>query len=423
MAEGAVRRARRRSTGTVAGAEHPRTRHRVAPTGLRIARPRRSRVPDAAAETRTSLRLLLIPAVSLTLVGIVMVLSASSVSAITECGSGFCFFLRQVIYALVGMGALVVARRLDYHVWQRVSVPLLGVSVLLLLLALHPAAGVSAYGASRWLSLGPVTIQPSEIAKLALIAFASTVIVRKWKRLDDPWHLAIPLVPVVIAVAGIVILQRDLGTTIILCGTVFVMLFVAGVRIRYLGVAGLGALAAAAVLILGEGYRRARFLSSFHPFADPQGSGYQLIQGYIALGSGGWFGVGLGASRQKWQYVPNAHTDFIFAILGEELGFIGELVVLALFATLIYAGIRISVRAPDTFGRLLAAGITAWLGLQTIVNLGAVTGLVPITGVPLPLVSFGGSALVATLTAIGVLANVARASGQTSRRTPRGTQR
>ena len=421
MAERAVRRARRRSTGVVAGAERPRTRDSTAPAGLRIVRPPRSRTRDTAAETRTNLRLLLIPAVSLTLIGIVMVLSASSVSAITECGSGFCFFFRQVIYAIVGMGALLVVRRLDYHVWQRVSVPLLGVSVFLLLLALHPTAGVSAYGASRWLNVGPVTIQPSEIAKLALIAFAATVIVRKWKRLDDPWHVAIPLVPVVIVVAGIVILQRDLGTTIILCGTVFVMLFVAGVRLRYLGVAGLGALVFAAVLILGEGYRRARFLSAFHPFADPQGTGYQLIQGYIALGSGGWFGVGLGASRQKWQYVPNAHTDFIFAILGEELGLLGELVVLALFAMVIYAGVRISVRAPDTFGRLLAAGITAWLGLQTIVNLGAVTGLLPITGVPLPLVSFGGSALVATLTGIGALASVARASGGTAPRRRRGT--
>jgi len=235
------------------------------------------------------------------------------------------------------------------------------------------------------------------------------VLSAKWKRLDDLGHLLVPIVPVLALVAGIVILQRDLGTTVILCGSVFLLLFVAGVRLRYLAVGGLMGLLLSAALIFGEGYRKDRWLSFMDPGADPSGAGYQLIQGYIAFGSGGWFGVGLGASRQKWAYVPNAHTDFIFAILGEELGLIGEFVVLALFGLLVYAGIRIAVRAPDTFGRLLAAGITGWLGLQAIVNLGAVTGLMPITGVPLPFVSFGGSALVVTLAAVGVLASIARA--------------
>jgi cell division protein FtsW len=163
-------------------------------------------------------------------------------------------------------------------------------------------------------------------------------------------------------------------------------------------------------MVLGTAYRRARFLSFLDPKLDPSGASYQLTQGLISLGSGGWFGVGLGASRGKWQYVPNAHTDFIFAILGEELGFVGELVVLACFVMLIYAGVRIALRAPDIFGRLLATGITAWIGVQAVVNLGAVTGLLPITGVPLPLVSFGGSALIVTLAAIGVLASIARTS-------------
>ncbi len=188
------------------------------------------------------------------------------------------------------------------------------------------------------------------------------------------------------------------------------MLFIAGVRMRYLAVTGVVSLAGLAYLILGTAYRRARFLSFVDPWKDPRYTGYQLIQGLIALGSGGWFGVGLGASRQKWAYLPNAHTDFIFAVLGEELGLFGELVVLALFGLVVYAGIRIAVRAPDTFGRLLAAGITAWIGLQAIVNLGAVTGLLPITGVPLPFLSFGGSALIVSLGAVGVLASIARAS-------------
>jgi cell division protein FtsW len=337
------------------------------------------------------------------------VLSASSVSAYEQLGSSFVFFNRQVIYAAIGIGALVVCARLPYRAWQRLSVPVLFAATVLMLLALHPAAGAPVYGASRWIVVGPVSLQPSELAKLGLIAFTATVLVRKWSRLDEPAHLALPIAPVVAVVAGIVILQRDLGTTIILCGSVFMVLFAAGVRLRYLAVTGIAGLVATAALVFGESYRRERLLAAFHPQSDPLGAGYQLMQGYIALGSGGWWGVGLGASRQKWQYVPNAHTDFIFAILGEELGLAGELVVLSMFVLIVYAGFRIAMNAPDAFGRLLAAGITSWIGLQAIVNLGAVTGLLPVTGVPLPFVSFGGSALVVSLAAIGVLASIARA--------------
>jgi cell division protein FtsW len=369
-------------------------------------RRRRERVAAA----RTSQVFLLAPTVLLTVSGLVVVFSASSVSAFTTYGSSYWFFNRQLMYAAIGATLLLLTSRMRYRAWRRLSVPFLIVTIGLLLLALHPAAGTSAYGASRWIDLGSFTLQPSEFAKLALVAFAATVLTKKWNRLDDPLHLVIPLGIAVALVAGIVIMQRDLGTTLILAGTVFLLLYVAGVRLRYLVVGGLFGLLCTAYLIFGEGYRRSRFLSFSDPWADAQNTGYQLIQGLIALGSGGWFGVGLGASRQKWEFVPNAHTDFIFAILGEELGFLGGLVVLALFASLIYAGIRIAVRAPDTFGRLLAAGITTWIGLQAIVNLGAVTGLLPITGVPLPLVSFGGSALIVTLAAIGVLSNIARAS-------------
>jgi cell division protein FtsW len=350
------------------------------------------------------------------MIGLVMVLSASSVSAYTTYGSSFWFFNRQALYAVGGVVALLLAARMRYSVWMRLSLPFLIATTALLILALHPASGVSSYGASRWIDLGSFTLQPSEFAKLALIAFGATVLTAKWNRLDDPVHLVIPLGIVSVLVAGIVIMQRDLGTTVILAGSVFMLLFASGVRVRYLVVTGCFGLAASFYLILSEGYRWTRLLSFLHPWQDARDSGYQLVQGLIALGSGGWLGVGLGASRQKWQWVPNAHTDFIFAILGEELGLIGELVVLALFVLLVYAGIRIAVRAPDTFGRLLAAGITSWLGLQAIVNLGAVTGLLPVTGVPLPLVSFGGSALIATLGAVGVLASIARAGASPGRR-------
>jgi cell division protein FtsW len=407
--------ARRRRAEPERGGPDARRRHRTASDADRpalhavpseAARRRRERVAAA----RTNQVLLLAPTALLTVAGLVMVFSASSVSAFTTYGSSFWFFNRQLLYAGVGSVLLILTSRMRYRVWQRLSVPFLAVTIGLLMLALHPAAGTSAYGASRWIDLGSFTLQPSEFAKLALVAFTATVLTKKWNRLDDPMHLVIPLGIVVALVAGIVILQRDLGTTLILVGTVFLLLFVAGVRLRYLLITGAFGLLCTAYLIFGEGYRRTRLLSFSDPWADAQNTGYQLIQGLIALGSGGWFGVGLGASRQKWEFVPNAHTDFIFAIIGEELGFLGGLAIVALFAALIYAGIRIAVRAPDTFGRLLAAGITAWIGLQAIVNLGAVTGLLPITGVPLPLVSFGGSALIVTLAGIGVLSNIARCS-------------
>ena len=386
---------------------------------LQLVRAETRPAKDPLQVTRRSIALLLLPALTLTLVGIVEVLSASSVSAYEELGSSFFFFNRQVIYAAIGVVALVVAWRLPYRAWQRLSVPLLIVSLGLMLLALHPAAGTSAYGASRWIVFGPVTVQPSELAKLAMVAFTATVLVRKWSHLHEPMHLVVPLAPVVAIVAGIVLLQRDLGTTIVVASSVYLVLFAAGVRLRFLFWTGLVGLGLSAALIFGEAYRRERFLIALNPWKDPLDKGYQQIQGYIALGSGGWWGVGLGASRQKWQYVPNAHTDFIFAILGEEMGLFGELVVIAMFAVLVYAGVRIAMNAPDTFGRLLAAGITSWLGAQAIVNLGAVTGLLPITGVPLPFVSFGGSALIVSLTGIGVLASIARESGAAGRRKAR----
>ncbi len=376
---------------------------RVVPSPAR--RPKKS--PAAAA--RTSVILLLVSAALLTTIGVVEVFSASSVYAFTNYDNSFWFLERQAIYAAIGIGALLLTARMRYTAWRRLSGPLVVVAVVLLLLALHPTAGSSVYGASRWIGLGPLTLQPAEFAKLALIAFSAAVLAQKERKLDDWLHLALPLGPVVLLVAAIVMLQRDLGTTTVIVGSVLMMLFVAGARLRHLLVTGVITLGGLSYLIFGEAYRRARFLSFFDPWKDPLSNGYQLIQGLIALGSGGWLGVGLGASRQKWAYLPNAHTDFIFAVLGEELGLLGEFVVIVSFGVMIYAGIRIAVRAPDTFGRLLAAGITSWIGLQAIVNLGAVTGLLPITGVPLPFVSFGGSALIVTLGAVGVLASIARA--------------
>ena len=372
------------------------------------------------ASTRTVL-MLMVPTALLLGIGLIMVFSASSVAAYARYGSSFLFFQRQAVYAGVGVLGLLLLSRMPYAVWSRLAVSFLAATGILLLLVLHSGAGTSAGGSSRWLAVGPITIQPSEIVKLALVAFAATVLTRKAALLDDLGHLLLPLLPVTALVCWLVMRQPDLGTTVILAGTIFVLLFIAGVRLRYLGIAGIAGAAIGWALIMSAAYRRARFLSFLSPWKDPQNAGYHLIQSYIALGSGGLFGVGLGASRQKWMYVPNAHTDFIFSILGEELGLLVAICVLALFAVLLYGGIRVAAHAPDTFGRLLASGIVAWLGLQTIVNLGAVTGLLPITGVPLPLLSYGGSSLVVTLGAIGILLNIARTPAASTRSRKRAT--
>jgi cell division protein FtsW len=367
---------------------------------------RAGRVPAEPADR--AVRLLLASTLSLTVIGLVMVLSASSVSAYARFGSSFLFFRRQVVYALVGGAALWITSRMRHRVWEHLAAPLLMVAIVLLGLVLHPAAGTVAGGSARWLAVGPVTVQPSEIAKLAVIAFTSALLARRWRELHDVGRLAMPLLPVVGLVCALIMLQPDLGTTLVLAGSVFGLLFVAGARLWHLFLGVVGSASLGFALIYIEGYRWNRFIAFLNPWADPQGAGYQIIQSMIALASGGPLGVGLGASRQKWLYVPNAHTDFIFSIIGEELGVIGNLAVLALFGTFIYAGIRIAMRAPDTFGRFMASGITAWIGLQAIVNLGAVTALLPITGVPLPFVSFGGSALVVSLAGVGILVSIGR---------------
>lgn len=377
------------------------------------ARPRRS----PAQRARADLALLLVSAWFLTAFGLVMVLSAGSVSAAQGYGgNSFWYFQRQVLYALAGLAVAALVARIPYRTWRTLSLPVLAGAAVLMFIAAHPAAGTSVYGASRWIDLGVVTIQPSEFAKLGLVAFAATVLAAKGHRIEQPGHLCLPLVPVVGAIAVLGILQRDLGTTVILCGAVYLMLFVAGARARHLATVGLAGLLGVLALIVGEEYRSTRFFEAWlDPRSDPSGAGYQLIQGLIAIGSGGWTGLGLGSSRAKWDFLPNAHSDFIFAVIAEELGLLGAIVVLIAFGVLLLAGVRIALHAPDGFGRLLAAGIVAWIGLQTVINLGAVTGLLPITGVPLPLVSFGGTALVVTLAGVGVLASVARARAHEGR--------
>ena len=346
---------------------------------------------------------------ALVLLGLVMVLSASFVSQLTNSGSPFLYVQRQLMWVGIGLASFFVFSRLDYKKLKGAGYVLIVMVGALLVAVLVPGVGQSAGGSARWLGVGSLSFQPSEVAKLALILFAADVFSRKQEtRLDELSHTLLPMVPVLGCLASLIMLQPDLGTTMII-GTIGLgMLVVAGSPMRFIApIAGVG-MAAATVAALIEPERRSRVLTFLDPWAQPLGDGYQTIQGLIALGSGGWFGVGLGASRQKWSYVPNAHTDYIFAILGEEMGLIGSFVVLGLFVALAYLGLRSARLARDRFGMLLASGITIWISVQALVNIGAVTASLPITGVPLPLVSFGGSSLVLTLAGMGILTNIAR---------------
>jgi cell division protein FtsW len=361
---------------------------------------------------------LLLTCLTLVLIGVVMILSASSVQAYSRFGTSFSYFKRQMVGVGLGLAAMAVMARSDYRRLRPLARPLLGGCLLMLIAVILPGIGSTRGGSSRWLILGPVSIQPSEMAKLALIIFVAAVLESKGVRIRDPRELAVPVLPMTGLVALLVLAQPDLGTTIILGGAVLVMLFLAGAQMRHVGLLSALGLLSVVALAFTRSYRRERVFSFLNPWADPLNTGYQVIQGQIALGSGGFFGLGLGASRQKWSYVPNAHTDFIYAIIGEELGLAGTLTVLLLFIFFMYLGIRIARQAPDRFGMLLAGGITGVIAMQALINMGAISGLLPITGVPLPLISFGSSSLVLTMASVGILLSIAKRGKRTSGKSP-----
>lgn len=354
----------------------------------------------------SSYYVLLAVTIVLTLFGIVMVFSASQVTALSEYHDSFYFLKRQVIWVVIGFCLLFLLANIDYRRLRYLSLSFLGVSIALLVAALIPGVSTVAGGASRWLVFGPLGVQPSEVAKLAMVIFCADLLSRRKERLGNLFDLVMPIVPLVGLMALLIVLQPDLGTFVIIAATVFVLLFVAGAKLRHLLLLGLSGLSLVTLLIFSAPYRRARLLSFLNPWGDPMESGFHIIQSLIALGSGRVFGLGLGMSRQKFFYLPAAHTDFIFAIIGEELGLIGTLAVILSFLIITYIGIKIAFRSSSLFGRLMAAGITTLIATQAVINMGAVTGLLPITGVPLPLVSFGGSSLVFTLMGIGILLNI-----------------
>jgi cell division protein FtsW len=358
----------------------------------------------------------------LLLIGLVMSFSASFVDA-AEAGDPFGVFRRQLMWSVLGVVAFALTARTDHRVWRRLCWPLMALAVVGLVLVLVPGVGLTRFGSTRWLGFGPFVVQPSEIAKLAVLLWLADVLHRKRPAdgsVHRMEHLMIPAVPTLVLFAGLVLLQPDLGTTILLGLIVGAVLWVEGLPGRMVGGMVLAGVLAIGVLAAVAPYRVARVTGWLHPEADPLGTGYQLIQSQLALGSGGVFGLGLGSSRGKWNFIPNPETDFIFAIIGEELGLVGAIFVLALFAALLYLGLRVAYVAEEPFGRTVAFGVTAWVVGQALINVGTVTGLLPITGVTLPLVSVGGSSLVSTLIALGVLTSIARqpAPETTTARTP-----
>jgi cell division protein FtsW len=353
--------------------------------------------------------ILLVLVVVLVVVGLGVTMSASSAVALseTEAQDQWRFVKRQLVGVGLGTLALLLASRIPYRIYRKLAFP--GFLVTVGLLIAVEFNGITEGGATRWLSVpGLTNFQPSEIAKVAVVFVLAFLLERKHKLLTRFGHFIVP-VGATLGVVGILIMrQPDLGTLIVIGAAALAVIIASDAPMKFVMVLGLLAVLAAVYFAFDADYRADRIDSFLNPYEDPSGDGYQVIQGYYALGNGGIFGVGLGASRARWFYLPNAHTDFIFAIIGEETGLIGGLTVIGLFIALAVAGWVVASRAPDRFGRMVAAGITVWLSFQALLNVGGVLGVIPITGIALPFVSYGSTALAVSMGAIGILVNIAQ---------------
>jgi cell division protein FtsW len=357
---------------------------------------------------------ILVAVVALTAIGILMVYSSSAIRAYLESDSTLGIVGPQIQWAALGIIAMVLTMRVDYRYLRLVSVPAYGVAVALLVLVLFlPEQGaihsVVVGGSARWLQIGPLpAVHPAEFAKLALIVYVAHWIAKRGTAIRGFRSGTLPFLVIVVPVVALVFKEPDLGTTTVISLTAFTMFFVAGANLAHF--AAMGGLAFMAVIVVGlRGYQLDRIQAWINPWVDPLGKGFHTIQGLLALGLGGILGAGLGESRAAGGlFLPNAFNDFIFAIIGEEFGLIGGVAVVILFLVLGYSGVRTALRAPDTFGALLAAGITAWLCLQAFINIGVVVALIPVTGITLPFISYGGSSLIISFAAVGILLSISR---------------
>ncbi len=363
---------------------------------------------DALDRPLTSYYLLLGASALLLTIGLIMVLSASSVHSYENYdGDSYAMVRRQLLWVAIGVPCAFIASRLPYTAIRQIS--WLGITVAVVLLALtQTPLGVTVNGNQNWLAVGPLQIQPSEIAKLAIVLWAAHIYAQKDRRLGRLHEIVMPVVPVLLAIILLVVLGRDLGTALVLFAILLAMLWVVGAPMRLFALSFSVVGVVALWLASRSPERRSRLTNFVDPFQDYLDTGWQPAHGLYALSSGGWFGEGIGASRQKWGDLPAAHTDFIFAVLGEELGLIGTLLVVGLFATIAYAAIKVAMRSDDPFVRYMSFGIVVWLLGQMMINVGMVLALLPVIGIPLPLVSYGGSALVPSLVALGLLIGFAR---------------
>ncbi|WCF10057.1 stage V sporulation protein E [Paenibacillus thiaminolyticus] len=345
---------------------------------------------------------------SLLAIGIVMVYSAGAIIAFHDYGDSFYFVKRQLLFAVLGLAAMFVTMNTDYRIWSRYAKVGLLICFGLLIIVLIPGIGDVRGGARSWLGIGSFGIQPSEFMKLGMIIFLAKTLSDEQTKIERFMTGLLPPLGVMATAFGLIMLQPDLGTGTVMMGASLLLIFTGGAQIKHLASLALVGVAGFVGLILAAPYRLQRITAFLDPWQDPLGAGYQAIQSLYAIGPGGLVGLGLGASRQKYNYVPEPQTDFIFSILAEELGFIGGVTVLMLFLILVWRGMRAAMTAPDTFGSLLAVGIVGIVAVQVLINIGVVIGLMPVTGITLPLISYGGSSLTLMLTSLGILLNISR---------------
>ena len=349
---------------------------------------------------------LLLLTISLTCIGVVMVYSASAIMADERFHDGFYFLKRQLLYTLVGFGVMAIATYFNYKNWRKLAVVSLLVSIVLLGLLFVPGLGVRVGGAMRWLRIPGLTLQPAELVKLAMVLYLAHSLTRKKEKVQSFTKGYLPYMIVLGVLLLMLLKQPDLGSAMIIVGVAMSMLIVAGVRWRYLLPTVVMTLPVLYFLVMQVDYRRRRIMAFLNPWDDPFDTGFQIIQSLVAFGKGGVLGQGLGIGEQKLFYLPEAHTDFIFSVIGEELGLVGTVLVAALFLMLILCGIRIALQCQDPFGRNLAFGLSLLLGLEAFVNLAVCMGLLPTKGLALPFISYGGTSLVVSLLAVGILLNI-----------------
>jgi cell division protein FtsW len=374
----------------------------------------KSRIGRQRADRARDGRRLVLLTAALSCFGLVVVLSASSVASITADGSPWSLFEKQVLWTLIGVVVFVPASRIELATVRRFAVPFALATTILLLVVLAPGIGQITSGSSRWLGAGPIRIQPSELAKLAFAIFAADLVARRYDRRDQRRAIVYPLLGALVVMAMLIVRQPDMGTAVVLCLIGVAVLVGGGIECGILLRIFVVFAAAGAIVALAVPYRRARLLSFLNPFAHASTTGYQVAQSLTTLGSGHLTGTGLGGSPAKWGFLPNAWTDFVFAIIGNELGLIGSLVVLVAFGLFAWLGLRIAARTPDRFAGLLATGITCWIVAQALINIGGVVDVIPETGIPLPFLSSGGASLVVVFAAVGLLVNIARHDAPTA---------